>query len=108
MTVPRRTPMTDAEVSGIIDKAIEHAIPRIKALIIELLDERQELIGHPNTTVEERAANKADALFVRAWRTRYDEIAKAVGRWVLRAFFVGFVIVLGIGGKSLGWGKWPP
>ena len=77
----------------------------LEKLLHKVLDQRQELIGLPLNTPEARAEHRKDAEFVRTWRTRWDETARAIGTWVLRFFVAGVLIITAIGtigGKKLG------
>lgn len=100
---PSRRIMSDDELKELIEDVLQKHEPRLKKLIIDVLDTRQELIGLPNHDEEQRAANKSDALFLRAWRLRTDKLANRIGNAVLTAFAAGAVAIVGLGAKKLGW-----
>lgn len=100
---PSRRIMSDEELKALIEDVLEKHEPRMEKLIIKVLDQRQELIGLPNHDEEQRAANKADAMFLRAWRLRTDKLANRIGNGVLTAFAAGAIYVAGLGAKKLGW-----
>lgn len=74
----------------------------LKAIINEVLDERQELVGHPTSTVESRQAVKEDALFLRSLRLTWEAGAKKIGNAILTALSLGILALIGLGAKKMG------
>jgi hypothetical protein len=99
----KRRMMSDDEMQRLVERALEHYEPRLEKLIVKVLDQRQELIGLPNHSEEQRAENKADALFLRTWRLRTDKTANRIGNAVLTAFAAGALAIVGVGARKLGW-----
>lgn len=63
------------------------------------LDRRDELIGRPAGTTEQREELRKDAEFVRAWRKRFDAAAATTGKIILTAvvMFMLSIFALGFG-----------
>lgn len=74
----------------------------LKAIINEVLDERQELVGHATDTPESRAAVKEDAIFLRALRLSWEATAKKIGNAILTALSLGILALIGLGAKKIG------
>lgn len=94
--------LDESELEALIERALELHNSKFKSLINEVLDERQELVGHPTDTVAARAAVKADAEFVRAQRMLWNRAASRVGNWVLSALLLGAAALVGVGAKKMG------
>lgn len=73
-----------------------------KALLNEVLDERQELVGMPTNSVEARADHKKDAEFLRSLRLGVERAVSGAATWFIRAFIIGLLVIAGIGGKKMG------
>lgn len=74
----------------------------LKAIINEVLDERQELVGHATDTPESRAAVKEDAIFLRSLRLSWEATAKKIGNAILTALSLGILALIGLGAKKMG------
>ena len=73
----------------------------LRELVREVLDERQELVGLPAASAEERVALKEDAMFVRKMRRAADGVASKVGYAIIMSIFtiIGGLVVAGFGSR---------